>query len=391
MASCFRGHMRFPGDRRGSRTVTSRVPGEIVITGFGVALIAAALAANQSWLDRHFLPSFLLPRLWYVRIQTVVRLLIAALGVSLALVGRPRAGRRTSRMAARALQIVIAAMLAFAASELVLRRGHFRPAGWVLPEEEPRRRFDSRLGWMFVPLRTAYSAIGGRTVDYAFDAAGYRVRRTDDPVDPARPTMLFIGESVMFGEGLTWDESVPAQTGAMLGVQSANLAVHGFGTDQAYLRLEAELPRFLHPVAVVALFMTTLFGRNLDDDRPHVGPALVWLPAELHWRLATLARLLVPYRSDQTIERGITVTREVLGGIVNLARARHATPLIVVPQFGTEEQVERTLRRRILDEPRLPYELVALDLAWRLPWDRHPNAHAAHVIAEAVARRLRGG
>ena len=50
----------------------------------------------------------------------------------------------------------------------------------------------------------------------------------------------------------------------MTGIQSANLAVHGFGSDQAYLRLAIELPRFRQPVAVVSLFMTALFGRNLD-------------------------------------------------------------------------------------------------------------------------------
>jgi len=54
----------------------------------------------------------------------------------------------------------------------------------------------------------------------------------------------------------------------MLGVQSANLAVHGFSTDQAYLRLQAELPRFRQPIAVVTVFMTALFGRNTDDERP---------------------------------------------------------------------------------------------------------------------------
>ena len=109
----------------------------------------------------------------------------------------------------------------------------------------------------------------------------------------------------MFGEGLTWDESVPAQVGAMLGMQSANLAVHGYGTDQAYLRLQAELPRFRRPVAVVSLFMTTLFGRNLDDDRPHLGPGLAGCPASPHGRLRSLAQLLVPYRSDETVERGV--------------------------------------------------------------------------------------
>ena len=56
----------------------------------------------------------------------------------------------------------------------------------------------------------------------------------------------------------------------MLGVQSVNMAVYGYSTDQMYLKLERELPRFRQPEAVVLLYMTALFGRNLDDDRPHL-------------------------------------------------------------------------------------------------------------------------
>jgi hypothetical protein len=259
----------------------------------------------------------------------------------------------------------------------------------MAPDEEPRRRPDPRMGWTFVPARTGRKAIGGRVVEYSFDRAGYRVRRVDEPVDRSQPAILFVGESVMFGEGLTWEESVPAQVGAMTGIQSANLAVHGFSSDQAYLRLQTELPGFHRPVAVVSLFMTALFGRNLDDDRPHLGPGLVWLPAEQHGRLASLATLLVPYRTDETVERGIAMTRDVLGATVRLARARGATPLIAVPHFGVEEEAERTLRRRILDETGLPYVWIQIDEAWRLPWDRHPNARAAREIAAAIAARLR--
>ena len=97
----------------------------------------------------------------------------------------------------------------------------------------------------------------------------------------------------------------------------------------------------------------------------------------------------MPYRTDDTVERGITMTRNVLAAIVNLARARDATSLIVVPHFGVEPPAERTLRRRILDETGLPYVWIEIDEAWRLSWDRHPNAHAAHTIATAVAARLR--
>lgn len=368
----------------------ARSTAEIAVACIGGGLLACALAANQRWLDRHFLPSFFLPRQWYVLIEAFVRLMLAAFGVLLALFARPRVGRFVARTPTRALHVAIAAVLAVGASELVLRRVHLRAAEWLLPDEEPRRRRDARLGWTFVPARTGHNTIGGRVIDYAFDPAGYRVRRVDEPVDPQRPTILFTGESMMFGEGLTWEESMPAQVGSMMAVQSANLAVHGFASDQAYLRLQMELPRFRRPVAVISLFMTPLFGRNLDDDRPHLAPGLVWLPAEQGSRLASIARLLVPYRSDEDVERGITVTREVLRATIELARQRGATPLIVVPQFGPEEQAEQALRRRILDEGGLPYLRVEIDAAWRLPWDRHPNARAAHAIADAIAARLRG-
>ena len=147
----------------------------------------------------------------------------------------------------------------------------------------------------------------------------------------------------------------------MTGIQSANLAVHGFSSDQAYLRLETELPRFRQPVAVVVLFMAALFGRNLDDNRPHLGPGLSWHPAEPHGRLASLVKLIAPFRKTDTVERGVAMTREVLGATVTLARARGARPLIVVPQFGVEAGVERALRRRILDETGLPYVWIEID------------------------------
>jgi len=363
---------------------------EIAVASIGVALLACALAANQRWLDRHFLPSWFLPHQWYVVIESSVRVVIAALGVSLATFLRAPVGRLIASVPARIVLSVLAAFLAFGASELVLRRVHLRAAEWLVPDEEPRRRRDLRLGWTFVPARNGHNTVGARVIDYAFDSAGYRVRRVDEPVNPELPTIVFVGESVMFGEGLTWEESVPAQVGTMMGMQSANLAVHGYGTDQAYLRLQTELPRFRRPVAVVSLFMTALFGRNLDDDRPHLGPGLVWFPAEQHGRLASLGTLLVPYRTDDTVERGVIMTREVFAATVDLAKARGATPLIVVPQFGPEVPAEEVLRRRILDGTGVPYVLVTIDAAWRLPWDRHPNARAAHAIAVEVAARLRG-
>jgi hypothetical protein len=361
---------------------------QIVIAALGAALVGAAMASNQSWLDRHFVPSFFMPRDWYIWIENVVRGLVAAAGISIVF-ARTRVARALTSAPAAALRILVAVVLAGVASEFALRSIHLGPTEWLVAGEEPRRQGEAALGWVLMPSRVGHSRVGGRDIEYAIDAAGYRVRRLDEPVDPTQPTIVFGGESVMFGEGLAWDESIPAQVASMLRIQSANLAVHGYSTDQAYLRLTRELPHFRRPFAVVSIFMTELFGRNLDDDRPHLGPGLVWQPAEHASQLTSLAGLLVPYRRDTTVERGIRLTRDVLRATVRLARERGATPLIVVPQFGAEDHLQRTIRERVLSDD-VPQVIVPLDPDWRLPWDRHPNARAAHVIAEAIAARLSG-
>jgi len=345
--------------------------------------------ADQRWLDRHFLPSFFLSRNSYVLVESAVRLGTAGFGLLLALIAR-WVGRFIAKNPGRALHIAMAAVLAVGASEFVLRQIHLLATMEEPPQKEPRRRRDARLGWVFVPSRTGYRNIGGREIEYAIDSSGCRVSRVDDAVDPERPTILFTGESMMVGEGLTWDETVPAQVSAILGVQSADLAVSGFSSDQAYLRLQADLPRFRRPVAVVSLLMPAIFDRNLDDDRPHLGPGLVWLPPEPRWRLARIAQFLLPYRSQDTIERGIAVTREVLRATVDLARARNAVPLIIVLQYAPEQLVEHELRRRVLDEAGLPYVWVELDSGWRIPGNGHPDPRATRAMAVAIAHELRG-
>jgi hypothetical protein len=279
--------------------------------------------------------------------------------------------------------------LACGASEVLLTQLHAHAAELEPIGQEPRRRVDARLGWTFVPSRAATHLENGRLIEYAFDANGYRVRHAGDTVDRDRPSILFTGESMIVGEGLTWDESIPAQVGAMLDVQPANLAVSAYATDQAYMRLQIELPRFRQPIAVVMVFTPTLFDRNMDDDRPHLGPSLVWQPPVKRSRLLEILRLLVRYRKVDTIDRGIAITREVLHATTELARSRGAAPMIVVPQFAPEQPDEEALRHRILDRSGLPIVRVEVNGTWRIPGDGHPDARAAHAIAEAIAARLR--
>ena len=240
-----------------------------------------------------------------------------------------------------------------------------------------------------MPNHRGYDFLAGRRIEYLTDAHGFRIASPAEHLDPARPAILFAGESVMEGYGLQWRETIPAQVGARLGVQPANIAVSGYSTDQAYIRLQSELPRFRCPRAIVTLFMTSFLDRNINVDRPHLDSELRLHPPRKDWRLAVLARRLIPYRSRSAIDGGIAMTRAVLGATTTLARSRGAASLIVVPVFIPENMAETALRRHVLDDAGIDYLLVPIDAGWRLGQDMHPDARAARVIAAAISARLR--
>jgi hypothetical protein len=364
---------------------------EAALAGLGIALILAALAAGQGWWDRHFMPIFAIERPTMVAAEIAVRALIGLAGAALLVVlRRPIAAALSRASIGGALRIFLAVVLALGTSELILRAHPPHPHDADPLEQEPRRHADPWLGWEFVPARSVVAEEAGRRVSYSFDAAGHRVPAPGAAVDVERPTLVFTGESIIAGFGLAWEETIPVRVGELLGIQSANLAVSDYSNDQSYLRLAAELPRFREPVAVVTLFMPSLFDRNLLGNRPQLAAGLVWRSTGQYWRLAALLRWLIPYRSSAAVEQGVTRTRDSLRALVDLARARGAEPLIVVPQFGPESATEEMLRRRILDEAGLPYVHVKLDPSWHLLGDLHPDSRSAQAIAIAVAGRLHG-
>src|SRR5260370_22424614 len=138
----------------------ARVIAETAVASVGVALLLRALVANQGFLDRHFVLSFLLPRHWYVVLQTSGRLTMAILATWLVFIARRRIGRFVERTPAGALRIVIAVVLALGASELALNRKHLRPADWPPAEDEPLRQPTPQLCWTLVPPRTGHKSIG---------------------------------------------------------------------------------------------------------------------------------------------------------------------------------------------------------------------------------------
>ncbi len=366
---------------------------EAAILCAGLGLIVIAALTDRHWLDRHVLPHMFLSRgeqlLWW-RVERIGALL---LGLALIALIRPWVGGRMRRGHGRELAIlsaltIVAIVLSGLACELVLRTTSWRKIDHWAATEEPRRIADAYLGWNNMPSRVGIDNFNGRRIVYAIDADGRRIAAPDRPLDPGKPTILFTGESIMLGFRLNWSETIAGRIEAATGLQSANLAVNGYGTDQSFLKLEQELPRFAQPKAVVALFAPTLMERNLDDDRPHLDTALRWQPERRYWRLQRLAKNVVLYHGQQRINEGIAMTRAVLATTVRSARARGAAALILVPGFGPELPAEREIVRRVLDEPGLPYVRVRIDPEWRIAGDKHPDARADLLMARAVMAGL---
>lgn len=358
----------------------------------GLALIALAAGAGPAWADRHFLPSFAWSRGFQIGLIQALRALLALVGLGLLLWVRPRVARAVAEGRGRALAISaltasLALVAAFAAAEAILhtRTWHASQERWG--GKEPLRRRDALLGWTMAPDHVGRATIDGRAITYATDRFGYRSGGA--PLDLARPTILFAGESILFGYGLEWEETIPARVQATTGIQAANLSVNAHATDQSFLHLRRELPRFRRPVAVVIPFVPMLFDRMLDEDRPHLDAALRWhdgKPPPL--RLVELARRVLRYRGEEAIAGGVATTQAVLRATIALARARGAATLVVVPQFQPEDPSERRVRMRVLDAAHIPYLLVPLDPGWRLAADRHPNDRGAEAIAAAISRAL---
>ncbi|MEA3033919.1 MAG: hypothetical protein QOH86_1935 [Sphingomonadales bacterium] len=361
----------------------------------GAAVLLLALRMGEGWAHRHFLPAWAYDWDTQLRILLLLRLIVAATGLIVLFLFRPwlvrafRAGRGRQALIAL-LTSALAVIAALAVTEGVIRTKTWRSVQerW---DQEPVRTREPLYGWGFLPNHEGTVRLDGRIVHYATGPYGYRAPAAGVGVDLAKPTLVFAGESLVFGYGLDWPDTIPAQVQAITGIQAANIAVNAHAMDQTYLRLRAELPRFRRPVALVVPFMAQTFDRNLDRDRPHLDASLRWHPAEPpSFRLVELARRVTRYRSTDSIEQGTAMTRAALGRIFALAKARGARPLLLVPQFLPESEREREVRRDVLDAAHIPYLLVPVPAAERSPSHGHPDPRGARRIAEAVAAALRG-
>ena len=128
-------------------------------------------------------------------------------------------------------------------------------------------RFDAELGWTNRP--------GARSPDglYSVHAGGWRGPRDYAETKPPGVTRLAaFGESFTFchegGDADTWEAQLEALDARL---ELPNFGVGGYGTDQALLLAERELPRLHADVVLIGILLENI-GRNVTRYRP------LWVP-----------------------------------------------------------------------------------------------------------------
>jgi|HubBroStandDraft_1064217.scaffolds.fasta_scaffold27597_3 hypothetical protein len=386
------GSMTKDVSRRVERSVT-----EFVVGAFAAAAWLWALRADDGWCQRHVVIGH-----WALddNARAVARnWRITAIVIGFVLLGavRPALARWVSRVGlwkafAASAPTCAALVLALVTSEGILeylRLKKHDPTA-VLWTEARIGQPDPRYGWVWQPSRATILRVAGRTIEYAINADHDRARSVEDVPDRSLPTILFTGESITVGHGLAWDETFPAIVGQALGLQVVNLAVHGYGSDQAFLRLADALPRVDRPVAVVTLFMPCMMWRMTHTNHPQVSldaGSLTLIPATKSWRDLAIGQLwldVVRYDSDAVVTRAAALFRET----VRLAADRGARALFVRPYFGKRD--DGALIDHLFTRQGIP--CVVVDIGTEvLPLDYHPDAKATRRVAEAVVNLLSSG
>jgi hypothetical protein len=128
-------------------------------------------------------------------------------------------------------------------------------------------RYDEELGWAL--NRNVLQRIrinGEQTITYRTNSLGYR---GDEPKTPI--VAVFAGDSYTFG--MNSDTSYPEEFSRLTGIASANTAVMGYGTDQAFLSLK----RFAESARATPKWV--IYGFYKNDLLDNVSNKSLYTPA----------------------------------------------------------------------------------------------------------------
>jgi lysophospholipase L1-like esterase len=234
--------------------------------------------------------------------------------------GRLAAGRRARRLGREVLVHFAIMAVVLAAAELTLRAVDLRE---LRDSYEPGRALlfhhDAELGWAPIPNASA-TFTGTRTVTVRNNSLGLR---DVEPAGARKPTVLFVGDSFVWGYDVEANERFTDLLRAELpAARIVNAGVPGYGTDQQYLLL-GRIWDAVRPDAVVLMFCT---GNDRDDNASNMRNGGYYKPyltraADGAWRFAgqPVPRSRHVYFRDNALVRHLWLARAAVTGYVQLA------------------------------------------------------------------------
>jgi hypothetical protein len=137
-----------------------------------------------------------------------------------------------------------------AALEFFLRTADLRELRQGVSERSLSYRYDAELGWAPIPSSSS-TVTNARTIHVQHNSLGLR----DIEFSPdARPTIMFLGDSFVWGLDAEADERFTDLLRPRIpGHNIVAAGVSGYGTDQEYLLLQRLWPK-LKPAVVVLIF-----------------------------------------------------------------------------------------------------------------------------------------
>lgn len=158
------------------------------------------------------------------------------------------------RIAVRMGLVLLACASALAIAEGVLRVSHV----WIGRHSDTMftvMEHHDRLGWRMRPRVTArIDLVDTEGVEVRANSAGFWDREFSEAKDATRCRVAFFGDSFTWGFGVRDEERFTALLGARSGVETLNLGMPGFGTDQALLTWREIGRRYRPDVAVLTVY-----------------------------------------------------------------------------------------------------------------------------------------
>ena len=284
-------------------------------------------------------------------------------------------------------------------------------------EEHITAKFDSELGWAYLPNSSVVSSFGSdrRMIPSHFDELGTRVRAPGLGHDPVAPTVLLVGDSFTMGHGVVFEETFAGRLGVMpdFPYQVVNLGVQGFGTDQSLLMLKRHFKRLNTKVVVYTLIEDHVVRNSNYDRRVLQVDANVAGTKPLFGLRpdGTLYLRKTPYRfadypTPPHLWRYLEIAWNRLGPRPSIAltlalvqkmrRFTETNGAAFLLVYWSDQGAKPTPRAPFFDSMGLDILDTAIDAPvdwrnWIIPGDGHPDSRAHARVAQLLYQRLKEG